>query len=88
MRGHSRNFGNTQSEKTIMGSACSPILLVLLITLSSCIVSFSSESVPIHSFYSQRPPLIKNHNGAMHTGRCSLGMRVAQPLVHASRLSI
>ena len=58
------------------------ILLVLLVTLSGCIVSFSSESVPIHTFYSQGPSPINNHDDAMHTRRCPLGMRVADPLVH------
>ena len=52
MRDRWRNFENTQSEKAIVGSACSLILLVQLVTLSGCIVSFSSESVLIHTFSS------------------------------------
>jgi len=56
--------------------------------LHGCIVSFSSESVPIHTFHSQGPSPINNHDDAMHTGRCSLGMRVADPLVHHRRPSL
>ena len=82
MRGRWRNVDNTMSAKAIMGSACRPFLLVLLFTLSGCIVSFSSESVPIHTFCSQGPSPINNYDDAMHTGRCPLGMRVADPLVH------
>ncbi len=70
MRRRGRNFENKQSQKAIMGSACSPILLVLLVTLSGCIVSFSSESVPIHTFCSQGPSPINSHDNAMHIGRC------------------
>ena len=88
MRGRWRNVDNTMSAKAIMGSACRPFLLVLLFTLSGCIVSFSSESVPIHTFCSQGPFLIKNHNGAMRTERSPLGMRVADPLVHHTRPSL
>jgi hypothetical protein len=40
MRGRWRNFENTQSEKAIVGSACGLILLVLLVTLSGCIVTY------------------------------------------------
>ena len=82
MRGHCRSFEYTQSEKATVGSACSPIRFVLLVTLSGCIGSFSSESVPIHTFCSQGPSPINNYDDAMHTGRCPLGMRVADPLVH------
>ena len=88
MRRRGRNFENKQSQKAIMGSACSPILLVLLVTLSGCIVSFSSESVPIHTFCSQGPSPINSHDNAMHIGRCPLGMRVAHPLVHPRRPSL
>jgi hypothetical protein len=82
------NSENKQSEKAIVGSACSPILLVPLVTLSGCIVSFSSESFPIHTFCSQGPSPINNHDDAMHTGRCPLGMRVADPLVPPRRPSL
>ena len=88
MRGHCRSFEYTQSEKATVGSACSPIRLVLLVTLSGCIVSFSSESVPIHTFCSQGPSPINSHDNAMHTGRCPLGMRVADPFVHPRRPSL
>ena len=64
------------------------ILRVRLVTLSGWIVSFSSESVPIHTFCSQEPSLVNNHNDPMHTGRCPLGMRVADPLVHHRRPSL
>jgi hypothetical protein len=40
MRRHWLNFENTQSEKAIVGSACSLSLLVLLVTLSGCIVTY------------------------------------------------
>ena len=52
MRGHCRNVENTRSEKTILGSACSLILLVLLVTLTGCIVTYrdfpnaTMESLP------------------------------------------
>jgi hypothetical protein len=88
MRGRWRNFEYRQSEEAIVGSACSPIRLVLSVTLSGCIVPFSSESVPIHTFCSQEPSLANNHNDPMHTGRCPLGMRVADPLVHPRRPSL
>ena len=88
MRGRWRNFENTQSEMAIMGSACSPILFVLLVTLSGCIVSFSSESVPIHTFCSQGPPPINSHDNAMHIRRCPFGMRVTDPLVPPRRPSL
>ena len=65
-----------------------PSLVTLRSEPHGCIVSFSSESVPIHTFCSQGPSLIKNHNGAMHTGRSPLGMRVADPLVHHRRPSL
>ena len=82
------NSENKQSEKAIVGSACSLIRLVLLVTLSGCIVLFSSESVPIHISCSQGPSPINSHDNAMHTGRCPLCMRVADPLVHPRRPSL
>lgn len=88
MRGRWRNFEYTQSDKAIVGSACSLIRLVLLVTPSGCIVSFFSESVPIHIFCSQGPSPIISHDNAMHTGRCPLGMRVADQLVHPRRPSL
>ena len=56
--------------------------------LHGCIVSFSSESVPIHTFRSQGPSSINNHGHAKHSGWCPLGMRVADPLVHHRRPSL
>jgi hypothetical protein len=88
MRGRWRTFEYTKPEKTIVGSAGSPNLLVLLVTLSGRIVSFSSESVPIHTFCPQGPSPINSHDNAMHTGRCPLGMRVADPLVHPRKPSL
>jgi hypothetical protein len=40
MRGHWRIVENTTSEKAILGSASSLILLVLLVTLTGCIVTY------------------------------------------------